>query len=202
MALNVCLGPTRPGACLRIDHHACTFSQPGSWIHAPICLDSGSAHPNICCVNPGFLPPLFTLPSPWGPAGIIGATCANISMHLIQKYLHNKIDDTLDAFSCHGVSGTVGMLMTSCFATTDVNPDGYNGLYYGGAAGLWGGRVQGHWGAAGFRATGGRQGSGPPGGGRVGFRSSGGRPRPAPLPPAPSLSHPTPRPAPLPLHLA
>jgi Amt family ammonium transporter len=40
-------------------------------------------------------------------------------------------DDSLDAFGVHGVGGMFGALATGLFATTAVNPDGANGLFYG-----------------------------------------------------------------------
>ncbi|PFB63544.1 ammonium transporter [Bacillus cereus] len=42
-------------------------------------------------------------------------------------------DDTLDAFGCHGIGGTWGGIATGLFATTSVNSDGANGLFYGNA---------------------------------------------------------------------
>jgi Amt family ammonium transporter len=40
-------------------------------------------------------------------------------------------DDSLDAFGVHGVGGIWGALATGLFATTAVNADGANGLFYG-----------------------------------------------------------------------
>ncbi len=40
-------------------------------------------------------------------------------------------DDSLDAFGVHGVGGMWGALMTGLFASTAINPDGANGLFYG-----------------------------------------------------------------------
>ena len=45
-------------------------------------------------------------------------------------------DDTLDAFGCHGIGGTWGGIATGLFATTAVNGDGANGLFYGNASPL------------------------------------------------------------------
>lgn len=43
------------------------------------------------------------------------------------------VDDALDAFGCHGVSGIVGSVLTGVFATKAVNPTiAENGLAYGG----------------------------------------------------------------------
>jgi Amt family ammonium transporter len=40
-------------------------------------------------------------------------------------------DDSLDVFGMHGVGGTWGMIATGLFVSTDVNPDGSDGLFYG-----------------------------------------------------------------------
>lgn len=40
-------------------------------------------------------------------------------------------DDSLDVFGMHGVGGTWGMVATGLFASTEVNPDGSDGLFYG-----------------------------------------------------------------------
>jgi Amt family ammonium transporter len=42
-------------------------------------------------------------------------------------------DDALDAFGVHGVGGTVGAILTGVFASTAINPAGFNGLLNGNA---------------------------------------------------------------------
>jgi len=64
----------------------------------------------------------------------IGAIATCTSFAFIQ-FLKPKlgIDDALDAFGCHGVSGIVGSILTGVFATKAVNPTiTQNGLAYGG----------------------------------------------------------------------
>jgi len=51
---------------------------------------------------------------------------------LVKKKL--KIDDSLDAFGCHGIGGIFGGLMTGLFADPNVN--GTSGLFFGDAAQL------------------------------------------------------------------
>ncbi|MDR4994830.1 ammonium transporter [Bacillus altitudinis] len=46
-------------------------------------------------------------------------------------------DDALDAFGLHGIGGTWGGIATGLFATTSVNADGANGLFYGDPGLLW-----------------------------------------------------------------
>ena len=45
---------------------------------------------------------------------------------------HFGYDDTLDVFGCHGVGGTIGIILLGVFSTTSINKDGANGLLYGG----------------------------------------------------------------------
>lgn len=40
-------------------------------------------------------------------------------------------DDSLDVFGMHGVGGTWGMIATGLFASTEVNPSGSDGLFFG-----------------------------------------------------------------------
>ncbi len=51
--------------------------------------------------------------------GIISAIVSNI---MVEKFPKSKIDDALDVFSCHGVGGMVGMVLTGVFASKEVNP--------------------------------------------------------------------------------
>lgn len=46
-------------------------------------------------------------------------------------------DDTLDAFGVHGIGGIWGALATGLWASTNVNPDGANGLFYGNPSLFW-----------------------------------------------------------------
>jgi Amt family ammonium transporter len=52
----------------------------------------------------------------------------------VNKRVRWGLDDTLDAFSVHGVGGIVGALATGVFATTSVNPAGGDGLLAGNPA--------------------------------------------------------------------
>jgi Amt family ammonium transporter len=40
-------------------------------------------------------------------------------------------DDSLDVFGMHGVGGTWGMIATGLFASSEINPSGSDGLFYG-----------------------------------------------------------------------
>lgn len=63
--------------------------------------------------------------------GVIGAAASFGSIRLRMRYFHN-FDDTLDVFSCHGVGGVVGALLTGLFAELRNNSLGKDGGFYGG----------------------------------------------------------------------
>jgi ammonium transporter, Amt family len=67
---------------------------------------------------------------------IIGLLCASLSYFAIQIRSRTKLDDSLDVFSCHGVAGCAGALLTGVFATKAANPGGADGLLAGNPAQL------------------------------------------------------------------
>ncbi|WP_407894465.1 ammonium transporter [Lacticaseibacillus sp. N501-2] len=72
--------------------------------------------------------------------------CATATSYFFIEYLKPrlKIDDALDAFGCHGVSGIVGSILTGVFATKAANPAiAENGLAYGGGWHLFGVQIAG-----------------------------------------------------------
>lgn len=62
--------------------------------------------------------------------GLIGAICCYVAVAILKNKL--GYDDSLDAFGIHGVGGMWGAIATGLFATVSVNPDGADGLFYGG----------------------------------------------------------------------
>jgi ammonium transporter, Amt family len=69
-----------------------------------------------------------------GPiASIVIGLVAGLVSNAVASWRLKKtnLDDTLNVFACHGVSGVWGALATGIFATTMVNPAGANGLLYG-----------------------------------------------------------------------
>lgn len=62
--------------------------------------------------------------------GLIGAICCYVAVAILKNKL--GYDDSLDAFGIHGVGGMWGAIATGLFATISVNPDGADGLFYGG----------------------------------------------------------------------
>ena len=74
----------------------------------------------------------------------IGFICTLASygfIHVVKPKL--EVDDPLDAFGCHGISGIAGSILTGAFATKIVNPQIENGLFYGGGLHLISAQVLG-----------------------------------------------------------
>jgi Amt family ammonium transporter len=68
------------------------------------------------------------------PSSLFIGTFAAIISNLVVNWKNKtKLEDTLDVFPCHGVGGTVGMIMTALLANTAVNSLNTtgNGLFFG-----------------------------------------------------------------------
>ena len=61
--------------------------------------------------------------------GFIGGGVCYFAVALVKAKF--GYDDSLDAFGVHGIGGMWGAIATGLWATTTVNPDGANGLFYG-----------------------------------------------------------------------
>ncbi len=61
--------------------------------------------------------------------GLVGGVFSNFISNW--GYLREKLDDSLDVFACHGAGSIWGVLATGLFATTSINANGPNGLFYG-----------------------------------------------------------------------
>lgn len=61
--------------------------------------------------------------------GLIGGGVCYMSVAIVKEKF--GYDDSLDAFGIHGIGGMWGAIATGLWATTAVNPDGANGLFYG-----------------------------------------------------------------------
>jgi len=69
--------------------------------------------------------------------GVISAISSFYFMNYLKYKLH--LNDYLDIFGCHGVSGIIGSLAVGLFATKSVNTNViHNGLFYGGGLKLLG----------------------------------------------------------------
>jgi Amt family ammonium transporter len=62
---------------------------------------------------------------------LIGLVAGVVSNLVSTWRVRTRLDDALDVFACHGVSGIWGSIATGLFATTAVNSAGANGLFYG-----------------------------------------------------------------------
>ncbi len=67
--------------------------------------------------------------------GLIAGVLSNLVANW--RATRTKLDDSLDVFACHGVSGIWGALATGLFATVAVNSNGVNGLFYGNSSQLF-----------------------------------------------------------------
>jgi Amt family ammonium transporter len=66
----------------------------------------------------------------------IGALAALASYTAIQIRSATRLDDSLDVFSCHGIAGVAGALLTGVFATKLANPAAADGVLAGNFAQL------------------------------------------------------------------
>mgnify|MGYP002521484789 FL=1 len=71
----------------------------------------------------------FVAPIPAIIIGAIGGVLCYFAVATLKAKL--GYDDSLDAFGIHGLGGTWGSIATGLWATTEVNPAGANGLFYG-----------------------------------------------------------------------
>ncbi len=76
----------------------------------------------------GFVTPLSAI---W--IGALAAVASHLALEVRRRL---PVDDSLEVFSCHGVAGIVGALLTGVFATRTVNPGGADGLLAGNAGQL------------------------------------------------------------------
>jgi Amt family ammonium transporter len=94
-------------------------------------------HPSVLGLAAGAVAGLVAITPASGyvdtPASIIIGLGAGIFCFFAVDILKRNVgvDDALDVFAVHGVGGIWGALATGLFATTTVNPAGYDGLFYG-----------------------------------------------------------------------
>jgi Amt family ammonium transporter len=67
------------------------------------------------------------------PAAIIIGLLAGVFSNLVANWRASRLrfDDTLDVFACHGISGIWGSIAAGLFASSAINPNGPNGLFFG-----------------------------------------------------------------------
>jgi ammonium transporter, Amt family len=98
-----------------------------SWLDgrpSPLGIATGMVV-GLAAVTPacGYVTPLSAM--------LIGAVAAPLSYYAMRFRDRKKLDESLDVWACHGIASTWGMIATGLFATTAVNADGANGLFFG-----------------------------------------------------------------------
>jgi ammonium transporter, Amt family len=71
----------------------------------------------------GFVTPMAAI--------VIGLITGLVCFFAVEYVVRGRVDDALDVFGVHGVGGITGALLTGVFASTAVNPAGFDGLLYG-----------------------------------------------------------------------
>jgi len=104
------------------------------WIHRgkPTTLGAASgAVAGLVAITPasGFVGPMSAI--------IIGGLAGVICYGGVLLKSRLGYDDSLDVVGIHGLGGTWGALATGLFASTKINPDGANGLFFGNPGQLW-----------------------------------------------------------------
>lgn len=104
------------------------------WVHTgkPTTLGAASgAVAGLVAITPasGFVGPISSI--------IIGGLAGIICYGGILLKAKLGYDDSLDVVGIHGFGGTWGALATGLFASTMVNPDGADGLFFGNPSQLW-----------------------------------------------------------------
>ena len=104
------------------------------WIHRgkPTTLGAASgAVAGLVAITPasGFVGPVSSI--------IIGGLAGVICYGGVLLKSRLGYDDSLDVVGIHGLGGTWGALATGLFASTKINPDGANGLFFGNPRQLW-----------------------------------------------------------------
>ncbi|KAF0135091.1 MAG: ammonium transporter Amt family [Candidatus Saganbacteria bacterium] len=104
-----------------------------SWLHRrPSVLGVATgAVVGLVAITPasGYVNPLSAI--------AIGGVAAVISYYMIVLRMKFRIDESLDAFACHGMGGLWGALATGIFAEKAINPAGANGLLFGNPHLFW-----------------------------------------------------------------
>ncbi len=99
-----------------------------SWIHKrPTVLGTVTgAVVGLVAITPaaGYVTPMAAI-----PIGVIAAIISYYGMVLLK--IKRGVDDSLDVFACHGLGGIWGAIATGIFASSAVNPAGFDGLIYG-----------------------------------------------------------------------
>lgn len=98
-----------------------------SWLDgrpSPLGIATGMVV-GLAAVTPacGYVTPLTAM--------LIGAVAAPLSYYAMRFRDRKKLDESLDVWACHGIASTWGMIAAGLFATTAVNAEGADGLFFG-----------------------------------------------------------------------
>ncbi|CAK8713257.1 ammonium transporter, Amt family [Candidatus Electrothrix aarhusensis] len=114
--------------------HVAAAAAMVSWVVAewivqgkPTALGAASgAVAGLVAITPaaGFVGPMSAV-----IIGLVGGVLCFFAIRLKTKF---KYDDALDVVAVHGCGGTWGAVATGLFASTAINPDGADGLFFGG----------------------------------------------------------------------
>jgi len=104
------------------------------WIHSgkPTTLGAASgAVAGLVAITPacGFVGPVAAI--------VIGLVAGALCFCGVMMKGKLGYDDSLDVVGIHGLGGIWGALATGLFASTAINPDGANGLFFGNPGQLW-----------------------------------------------------------------
>jgi len=104
------------------------------WLHRgkPTTLGAASAAvAGLVAITPasGFVGPVSAI--------LIGAFAGIFCYGGVLLKSRLGYDDSLDVVGIHGIGGTWGALATGLFASTAINPDGADGLFFGNPGQLW-----------------------------------------------------------------
>lgn len=98
-----------------------------TWLHRrPSVLGVATgAVVGLVAITPasGFVDPLAAI--------MIGGIASVISYYMIVLRMKLRIDESLDAFACHGMGGAWGAIATGIFASKAINPAGADGWLFG-----------------------------------------------------------------------
>ena len=103
--------------------------------------NTGKKKPSFIGLMTGAVAGLATITPAAGfvtlPVAALIGIIAGAGCFLAVRYKMNKgWDDALDVWGVHGMGGVMGTILLGLFATTSINENGVNGLFYGGGFGL------------------------------------------------------------------
>ncbi|NQU55037.1 MAG: ammonium transporter, partial [Bacteroidetes bacterium] len=103
--------------------------------------NTGKKKPSFIGLMTGAVAGLATITPAAGyvtlPVAAIIGIIAGGGCYLAVRYKENKgWDDALDGWGVHGMGGVIGTILLGLFATTAINENGVNGLFYGGGFSL------------------------------------------------------------------